>query len=866
MNALDVLTRREQDILELLSEGFSDQQIAQQLVLSVGTVKWYNKQIYSKLQVKNCSEAGRIAKQTRLPHETLAAALPAHPTHNLPAQLTPFIGRKEEMAELKLLLASNRLLTITGPGGIGKTRLALHLAESQLDVFSDGVFFVPLAPLAPLENIAWTVADHINLRFNPSANAEQQLFDYLHARSLLLVLDNLEHLLSNAGLVKAMLQAAPHIKVLVTSRERLNLYGENVYPLSGMALPGSQPSLTAVDNEAVELFITSVRRNLPRFAPDESQLEQIVHICQMVGGMPLGIELAAVWVETLSLQEIAQEIEKSLDFLSRQYADVPPRHLSIRAAFDHSWRLLNNEERVTFSQLSVFRGGFTQEAAAQVLGVRADELLSLLNKSLLAFDRAAGRYQIHELLCQYAQEKLDQTGQADAISDAHMRYYAGLMERLTLDLKGAKELDILEEIEADLENIRSAFGRAGQTRNQVALEALLEPLYLFCFIRSRYQEGDELFRQARRAFAPADDDQPDTFYGYLLAFHLTFSPANRKQAEMSLRLARLHANQKFEAFALAILTRMEIEAANPSRALQFCDAGLACYQALDDRFWYAWLILQKSLIYAFSNQAEACQKFLYEALDLSRAIGALRIEANAVGNLAGLFRSHDDIPEAERHYAEAAALGERMNDYCLMAWYRGQLGITGFLKGDLRALDEAAEMTVAAARNIPEVQLVALSHVLSGLSAVVKEDYRRGKQCTEAHISHFNIFISLYAHMAYAMACCGSGDYETARRVNREFVALKWEWKDSASVASMLALEAIPLAQEGQTRRAVELLALAFTYPQTVGGWLEQWLLLNRLRLQLRSELGDTAYELAWRAGKSLQLDAVVESILNKRL
>ncbi|MEO8611833.1 MAG: LuxR C-terminal-related transcriptional regulator [Chloroflexota bacterium] len=859
MNGTDVLTPREQDIFQLLSEGLSDQEIAQQLILAVGTVKWYNKQIYDKLQVRNRAEARQLARQNGLFRPSYAALPPAS---NLPAQITAFVGRKREQDDLKTLLASNRLLTITGMGGIGKTRLALQLAQSQLEAFSDGVFFIALAPLDPSENMLWAIARALHFEFGAATNSEQQLFHYLHDKNLLLVLDNFEHLLPSGHLVKTILHAGAKVKVLVTSRSRLGIYGECVYLLSGMTVPDAGQIDLNGENESLELFLHSARRVVPDFNPDAAQLEQINRICRLVDGSPLGIELAASWVETLTLDEIGHEIEKSLDFLDLQTADAPARQHSIRAAFDYSWGLLGGDEQTLFSALSVFKGGFTRDTAQAISGVDLPGLRRLVSKSLLLYEPESGRYYVHELLTQYAEEKLEFSGQADAIRDAHMDYFAAFMERITPDIKGRAQLAALEAVGGDFENIRRAWNRALLTRNAAQLERMLEPLYLFCFIRNRHQEGDEIFHAAQRAFAPPPGGKPSVLWGHILAHHLVHTPAIREQVEQSLQITRGYGVQKYVAFGLWTLSRAEIMAANLPRALELCEECLSDYDALDDSFWRARLLLQKSVIHNYLGHAPESLDFVEAAIHLSHQIGAVNIEAHALGNLGNIIRRRDNLPQAERLFHQAIALQEALHDYRMRAWNQGQLGVTAFLKGDFKRLAETSTL-IAQARNVladPEVQ--ALSQLLKILTAMTVEDYSHCIQIAEPLVRHFNLYIALYSRLALAMAYCAHGDWDAARRFNREFIALQTEWGDDASAASALALEAVALTHEGHFEAAVEWLALAMTYPRTVGAWLKKWPPLIRLQAQLKTELGNEVYDAAWKRGQSLDLEAIVNGLL----
>ncbi|PKO20431.1 MAG: SARP family transcriptional regulator, partial [Chloroflexi bacterium HGW-Chloroflexi-1] len=324
---------------------------------------------------------------------------------NLPPSPTPFVGREEELAELADYLANPdcRLLTLVGPGGIGKTRLVLQVAADQTGAFVHGIHFVPLASVSSTELIVSAIAEALDLPFDSHQDPKEQLLNYLHEKEMLLVLDNLEHLLpisissacgkgeGGAELLAEILRRAPGVVLLVTSRERLNLREEWVYTVEGLTYPEGEavgrPALSVAEGpetySAVNLFQQRARRAYQHFSLSEIERPHVVRICQLVEGMPLGVELAAAWVAVHSCEEIAQEIERNLDILTTRLRNVPARQWSVRATFEHSWQLLSETEKDIFARLSVFRGGFRREAAAVVTGASLSTLSSLLDKSLI---------------------------------------------------------------------------------------------------------------------------------------------------------------------------------------------------------------------------------------------------------------------------------------------------------------------------------------------------------------------------------------------------------------------------------------------------------------------------------------------------
>ena len=469
--------------------------------------------LYEAIRSRQLPPPGTLAASTRtsaeLPVEhpkgepRLHGPLPG----NLPAPSTPFIGRQMEQAQAEKLLIEDphcRLLTLTGPGGAGKTCLALHVALATQPAFPDGAYFIPLASLTSADHIISHLAEQLRFSFHEAAGHKQQLFDYLRTKKILLVMDNFEHLLPGAGLIVEILQHAPEIKVLVTSRERLNLSTEVVLALGGMQYPtwtngGHLPSELR-EYEAIKLFLESARRVQPDFELRPKDVEPVAHLCSLVEGMPLAIILATGWLEMLSPQEISEEVSRSLDFLESSAQDLPERQRSLRAVFNSSWSLLSDQEQEALACLTVYKGSFTNPAALAVSGAPYKTLLALLQKAWLQRSQD-GRIQIHELQRQYAFEIL--AGQPELYQrarDAHSTYYAERLSRLAEKMRGLGTNEAYEELTAEFENIRAAWHWLVE-RNKIGelVYDLLPALYRYCEVRAKSSELLELVAGAIQA-------------------------------------------------------------------------------------------------------------------------------------------------------------------------------------------------------------------------------------------------------------------------------------------------------------------------------------------------------------------------------
>ncbi|RIK36995.1 MAG: hypothetical protein DCC55_25585 [Chloroflexi bacterium] len=437
---------------------------------------------------------------------------PTVPPHNLPRQLTPLVGRSNELASICTQMADPlcSLLTLTGPGGIGKTRLAVEAATAIVrgtvpavqaepaPAFADGVYLVNLQPLTTADLLAPTIADVLGLHRSGMEEAAEQLVRYLADKQLLLVLDNFEQLLpAGADLLEQLLVAAPGLKLLVTSRETLNLREEWIYPLKGLPYP--KPGSTRVDepaalarqleqSAAVQLFVERARR-VRWYLSLEQEGADILAICQLVEGSPLAIELAAAWTRSMRCAQIAEEIQRNLDFLSTNLRNVPERHRSMQAVFAQSWRLLTQTEQTVFKRLSIFSGGFTRQAAEQIAGASLVTLSTLVDKSLLRWD-AEGLYQIHELLRQFGEEQLEQTPEeAQSVHNAHCDYYSRRFQGLEDSLYGPYRRQLIAEIAAEFENVRQAWNWAVEMGNATVISRMVYLVQDYYDARGRSSEA-----------------------------------------------------------------------------------------------------------------------------------------------------------------------------------------------------------------------------------------------------------------------------------------------------------------------------------------------------------------------------------------
>lgn len=444
--------------------------------------------------------------------------------HNLPVQNTPFLGRDIELAELSQLLADPkvRLISILGPGGMGKSWLALEAAAGQLDNFNHGVYFVQLAPLDAADGIVAVMAEALNFSFHAGESQAAQLQGYIREKQLLLIMDNYEHLLDGVKVLVDLLRIAPGLKVLATSRSRLNLQEEHRFPLTGIDFPESISVDMMMQSSAVQLFLENARRVQADFALTDENSASIAQICQLVQGMPLGIILAATWLEMLAPAEIVSELSRSLDFLETDLQDLPERQRSFRAVFDYSWRLLSQAEQEVFQQLSIFRGGFTREAAQEVTGASLRSLMGLVNKSFL--QRAdKERFMVHELLRQFGEDYLSNDSALNQQTRSkHSLFYQQFLTHCEPLLKGKDQQNTLQRIALDYENCRLALLWAAENGEIEDLLKPLEAIGWFLFWRHLYQQGVDLFKQLYYLASNAHLPNEQHILAYILTWQIKF--------------------------------------------------------------------------------------------------------------------------------------------------------------------------------------------------------------------------------------------------------------------------------------------------------------------------------------------------------
>lgn len=601
------------------------------------------------------------------------------PRINLPVLPTPLIGRQREVAELSRLLSDGqcRLLTLVGPGGIGKTRLAIETAAHTQDCFADGVYFVSFTSVNTMRLIVPMIADAIGFAFQSASAADPrtQLFDYLQAKQVLLLLDNLEQLLAEPGieLLAELLAHTPQVKVLATSREALGLHDEWVFEVQGLPIPESSATVEGAQNTSVELFLQCARRAHVRFHATAADYPAIVRICQLVEGMPLAIELAAVWVRTLTCDAIAQEIECDLDFLRGTARDLPARHRSLRAVFDHSWQLLSEEEQSVLRRLSVFRGGFRREAVEAVASATLTTLATLVTKSFIRRSDAS-RYDLHELIRQFAAEQLDNYPIEQSAAQAdHGRYHLTFFRQADERLRSAAQQAALVDLTAEMDNFRAAWDWAVTQGEFALIEQTLRTFAMYYDTRGWFQEGFDLLGRTAATLETANPPvvsgrAEQVALGHLLTCQglFAFRLAQHEQAqallERGLGILRPLSEPRVLVEALTFLGLVSVVMGNFARADDLFGEGLAVATTIGDR-WFAalCLTLQLDLTHVL-GKPDVAHAQLQTGVAEWRAIGDPRFTALALNSLGLSALTLGRYAEARTALEESVALNWLVGD------------------------------------------------------------------------------------------------------------------------------------------------------------------------------------------------------------
>lgn len=753
--------------------------------------------------------------------ETTEGFAKEHVLHNLSASLTSFIGRAQELEQINTLLSKHRLVTLTGPGGIGKTRLAVAAAREMFSQYRDGIFLVDLAPINDSGMVTMAIADALQASDEVRAAGLDGLINLLSDQNMLLLLDNCEHLTEEAGLTAlSLLQACPDLRMLATSRKVLNVYGETAWQVPALPAP---PEIEKADtqeptpqteslqtNESVILFVERAVSTLPTFKPTAEALLPIGEICRHLEGMPLAIEMAAARVKMLTVHQIVERLDNVLDLLKSASTTDLPRHQTMEAVMDWSFAMLSPSERNLFARLSVFSGDFSLQAAEKICqgdGIPEEQILELLaglaDKSLIETlpTLPEARFRLHEIARQYALQRLDAQGEIRHWQNRYVDYFVGLAEEAEPKMRGANQLEWLNRLELEQENLRAALSLALEEdtttdpRNAEFAARLAGGLWLFWFIRGHFSEG-------------------------------------RRWSER----------------ALALLERT----GNPSRALGKVLYTVASFCYFQGDFSQANVLSKRSLRVCKTHKDRFGEVVSYHHLGM---IGA----------------AQGDLAEGAKHLNQGLKIATQLGDAWLIVLIRIDLGELAIAASDRDAAFEQYQQSLEIARQFGDK--FQILYILTNLAehALQRGDLRQAVMLTEESLSLSNL-IGEKRGISYALERLGQiatqeGQFQRAGELFKESLQVIRGMRDRENIIERLVDLADHEVQQEHFEIAARLLAACeatlATFP--TGYRLHNQAIFDGLIENIQAHLDQGVFTAAWTLGRLMNLDQAVSFALLDR-
>lgn len=662
----EALTDRERQILGLLVEGLSNHEMAAQLYLTNNTIKWYNRQIYAKLGVNSRAQAILRAQQLAL----LEADAPPEQARvfNLPSPTTALIGRRQQIDELRQLMLESRLITLTGPGGSGKTRLALELAWLLAASFDAGAVFVDLAPVNDSKEVVPAIAQRINVFENTDEALIETIKRALKQRNMLLIADNFEQVIERAPVLNELLEAAPRLKILVTSREALRLTGEQEYPVPPLTLPveSHSPGCEIEEAEAVNFFVQRAARVRPGFTLNQNNAQTIAQICLRLDGLPLALELAAARCKLMSPETLLTRLEDRLDVLRGGARDLPARQQTLRSTLEWSYQLLDDSEKRLFARLAVFRGGRSFEAIEAVCSDDddiVDTLAGLVDKSLLyQQERQDGelRFWMLETIQDYADECLGASGEEDSIRRRHAEYFVDLCERANPELRLANHFRWSELLSAEHDNLRAALDWAYDNDEITLCVRMVSALDLFWHAYGWHVEG---LNWTQRLLDRIEETDRAYHAAFLICASKMIHYHNLDEAQglckVALEIARELDDKPRIALALIELAYYTLN--HTEKAIALAEQGVALYRDLGEQPGIAHALNILGEIARYGGDDERAREAYEACLDVVKQTGETRRHCFSLENLAFIAQHQGDHRQAISYLQQALRISHKVN-------------------------------------------------------------------------------------------------------------------------------------------------------------------------------------------------------------
>ena len=639
-----------------------------------------------------------------------------------------------------------------------------------------------------------------------------------------------------------------------------------------MIFPDWETPEDALEYDAVKLFMQGAQLARSEFELEQDELMYLARICRLTEGMPLAIVLASAWVDVLSLQEIADEIQQSVDFLSAELRDLPRRQWSIRAVYEPTWNRLTEDEQVVFMRFAVFRGGCNREAAQAVTGANLRHLQTFVNKALLT-RTSEGRYEIHELLRQYAEEQLNSTGLSDSLEVLYMQYYADFMAKREADLKTQRQIDALVEIRTDLENIRTMWNLAIHHVRFDLIDQAVECLLWFCFMDGRYENLEFLIQTALTGWREQLDDSSDNTVWYRLQARLLwaqrFRAGNYHDVDDAihwinkcLESAKENQNEAEIAHCFLQLANATTQMQDYSRAMELYEQTYHHFQTLNDPYYSAWVLHFMKLCVEHSGGGEKCLPYIRDAIEIRRKISDIHGLAGGLYNLGTMLMVLGDIEGALIAFREIETIHDERTSW-VFDFITGAVSYVYFLTGDFEKAQQMSMHGLEANKRAAYQLSQVLPFWTLGLLACVNGNYQKAVKIAEEILSIAPRPVHRFGgDWIMALARGGLDDHEGAIQANYSAIVYSLNGNVHGQITWCLPAAVMIEIQRGNKEWAVELLSLAFHHPKSATGWLEHWSLIAEIQEDLEAQLDTKTYQSAWQRGKMLDLEQVAKDLL----
>lgn len=800
---------------------------------------------------------------------------------NLPAQANMLVGREREAMEVVALLQRDdvRLVTLTGPGGTGKTRLGLQAAAECLDFFPDGVYFVPLADVVDPARVLSQTAETLGITESGGQPLVARLSTALREQRVLLVLDNFEQVTEAGPAIGQLLAAAPDLKVLATSRAALHIYGEREYPVPPLPLPDRRRSASveqAMQYESVRLFVARAQEVKADFALTPANAKSIVEICYRLDGLPLAIELAAAWIKLLTPQALLQRFTHTLQVLTGGARDLPARQQTLRGAIDWSYTTLGAEEQALFARMAVFAGGGTLTAIETICGAPHDlkmeiigGLSSLADKSLLRHvENLEGepRFAMLGTIREYAQERLEARGELVAMRHARTMYYLSLAEEAETYLAGATQGAWLARLEEEHDNVRVSIRNALEAREYETAVRLVAAFWRFWSIRGYLTEGRHWMEQA---LAQAESVQPLVRakaldgLGALMRAQGEHAAAQQRYEE-SLTIRRGLGHQAGIAHSLSNLAGMARDQGDFEAAQRLYEECLAIRRATGDTEAVTRTLINLGILAQRQGDSTSAHARYEESLAIGRKEGHQQAVAHALMNLGVVAQQRGDFAAARTHYEESLAAGRATGDTATVGFALNNLGAVAKQQGDFAAARAFYEQSLVLRRELGDMRAIAFSLTNLGMIAGQQGDYVAAR-------AHYNEALALRRELGdpralpfslnnLAFAARQQGDLAAARAAYLESLSLSQQLDDMHGIIEALEGLAALAGMEGDGAHAariwsaIETLRTEHRAPRAP----DDQARYEQDCAAARKGVAEKVWEVAWASGRSLPLARVI--------